>query len=78
MIDVDWRCINPGGPAEPEWDKDTERVWVNRGSAELAALEKLIAEKRERIRIRKWQWQCPPSPVYDAPEGVDGDMDLVY
>jgi hypothetical protein len=43
---------------EPDWYKDTERVWVKRGSAELAALDKLIANER----ARKWQWQCPDSP----------------
>jgi hypothetical protein len=59
-IDVELRCMNPGSPAEPEWGEDTERVWVKRGSAELAALDKLIA--KARARSRKWQWQCPDSP----------------
>jgi hypothetical protein len=58
--DVELRCMNPEGPMEPEWGDDTERVWVKRGSAELAALDKLIA--KARARSRKWQWQCPESP----------------
>jgi hypothetical protein len=84
-IDVELRCMNPGSPAEPVSGEDTERVWVKRGSAELAALEKLIANKR----ARKWQWQCPESPrspvyrpvrpvrpVYAyVPEPVDDDHD---
>jgi hypothetical protein len=57
-IDIDMRCKNTDGPMEPDWYKDTERVWVKRGSAELAALDKLIANER----ARKWQWQCPDSP----------------
>jgi hypothetical protein len=57
-IDVELRCMNPGSPAEPVCGEDTERVWVKRGSAELAALDKLIA----KARSRKWQWQCPDSP----------------
>jgi hypothetical protein len=49
-------------------------VWVKRGSAELAALDKLIA----KARSRKLQWQCPESPrspVYYAyaPSPVDDD-----
>jgi hypothetical protein len=59
-IDVESRCMNPEGPMEPDYYKDTERVWVKRGSAELAALDKLIA--KARARSRKWQWQCPESP----------------
>ena len=82
-VDVDWRCKNTEGPMEPEYYKDTERVWVKRGSAELAALDKLIANER----ARKWQWQCPESPrspVYRpastayyayAPSPVDDDDD---
>ena len=58
VIDVESRCMNPGGAAEPEWCDDTERVWLKRGSAELAALDKLIANER----ARKWRWQCPASP----------------
>jgi hypothetical protein len=57
-IDVESRCMNPGSPAEPEYGDDTERVWVKRGSAELAALDKLIAKARARSR----KWQCPESP----------------
>jgi hypothetical protein len=57
-IDIELRCMNPGSPAEPVSGEDTERVWVKRGSAELAALDKLIANER----ARKWQWQCPESP----------------
>jgi hypothetical protein len=57
-LDVDWRCKNPEGPMEPDWYKDTERVWVKRGSAELAALDKVIANERARSR----KWQCPESP----------------
>jgi hypothetical protein len=57
-IDIDMRCMNPEGPMEPDWYQDTERVWVKRGSAELAALDKLIANERART----WQWQCPESP----------------
>jgi hypothetical protein len=77
-IDVELRCMNPGSPAEPEWGEDTERVWVKRGSAELAALDKLIA--KARARSRKWQRQCPSSPrspVYYAyvPSPVDDDHD---
>jgi hypothetical protein len=59
-IDVDMRCKNTDGPMEPDWYQDTERVWVKRGSAELAALDKLIAN--ERARKWQWQWQCPESP----------------
>ena len=75
-IDVENRCMNPGSPAEPVSGEDTERVWVKRGSAELAALDKLIAKALERAR--KWQWQCPESPrspVYYAyaPSPVDDD-----
>jgi hypothetical protein len=55
-IDIDMRCKNTEGPMEPDWYKDTERVWVKRGSAELAALDKLIANERAR------KWQCPESP----------------
>jgi hypothetical protein len=80
-LDVHLRCMNPGGPAEPEWGEDTERVWVKRGSVELAALDKLIANAR--ARKRQWQWQCPPSPPYRPvrpvrqvrPEPVDDDDD---
>jgi hypothetical protein len=57
-IDIDWRCKNTEGPMEPDYYKDTERVWVKRGSAELAALDKLIANERARSR----KWQCPESP----------------
>jgi hypothetical protein len=76
-IDIDMRCKNTDGPMEPDWYKDTERVWVKRGSAELAALDKLIA----KARSRKLQWQCPESPrspVYAcAPRSPvdDGDDD---
>jgi hypothetical protein len=76
-IDVELRCMNPEGPMEPECGDDTERVWVKRGSAELAALDKLIA----KARSRKLQWQCPESPrspVYAcAPRSPvdDGDDD---
>jgi hypothetical protein len=85
-IDIDMRCKNTEGPMEPDWYQDTERVWVKRGSAELAALDKLIANER----ARKWQWQCPDSPrspVYRparpestayyayAPSPVDDDHD---
>jgi hypothetical protein len=59
-IDVEMRCMNPGSPAEPEWGEDTERVWMKRGSAELAALDKLIAKARSRKL--QWKWQCPESP----------------
>ena len=73
-IDIDLRCKNPEGPMEPDWYQDTERVWVKRGSAELAALDKLIA----KARARKWPWQCPESPrspVYYAyaPSPADDD-----
>jgi hypothetical protein len=57
-IDIDLRCTKTEGPMEPDWYQDTERVWVKMGSAELAALDKLIANER----ARKWQWQCPESP----------------
>jgi hypothetical protein len=76
-IDVELRCMNPGSPAAPVCGEDTERVWVKRGSAELAALDKLIA----KARSRKLQWQCPESPrspVYAcAPRSPvdDGDDD---
>jgi hypothetical protein len=81
-IDVDWRCKNPEGPMEPDWYKDTERVWVKRGSAELAALDKLIAKARAQSR----KWRCsespvsPRSPAYRpvyayAPSPVDDDDD---
>jgi hypothetical protein len=74
VIDVESRCMNPGGPAEPEWCDDTERVWLKRGSAELAALDKLIANER----ARKWQWQCPASPPYVyVPEYADDEMSCV-
>ena len=77
-IDVELRCMNPGSPAEPVSGEDTERVWVKRGSAELAALDKLIANARARSRKWQWQWQCPESPrspVYYAyaPSPVDDD-----
>jgi hypothetical protein len=76
-LDVDWRCKNPEGPMEPDWYKDTERVWVKRGSAELAALDKLIAKAWAPSR----KLQCPRSPAYRpvrpayayAPEPVDDD-----
>ncbi len=57
-LDVESRCMNPEGPMEPVSGEDTERVWVKRGSAELAALDKLIAKARARSR----KWQCPDSP----------------
>jgi hypothetical protein len=57
-VDVELRCMNPGSPAEPVSGEDTERVWVKRCSAELAALDKLIANARARSR----KWQCPSSP----------------
>jgi hypothetical protein len=68
--------MNPGSPAEPVSGEDTERVWVKRGSAELAALDKLIA--KARARKWPWQWQCPESPrspVYYAyaPSPADDD-----
>jgi hypothetical protein len=73
VIDVESRCMNPEGPAEPEWCDDTERVWLKRGSAELAALDKLIANER----ARKWQWQWPPSPPYVyAPNDDDDDDEM--
>jgi hypothetical protein len=75
-IDIDMRCKNTDGPMEPDWYKDTERVWVKRGSAELAALDKLIA----KARSRKWQGQCPDSPrspvyAYAPRSPVEGDDD---
>ena len=72
VIDVDGRCMNTGSPAEPEWGTDTERVWVRRGSAELAALDALIA----KAKARQWQWQCPPSPVH-VPDPADEEMSWV-
>jgi len=71
VIDVESRCMNPGGPAEPEWCDDTERVWLKRGSVELAALDKLIANERAR------KWQCPPSPPYVYAPDDDDEMSCV-